>query len=841
MCFNFKGNLGFYEWLKNLFFFSVILSSCTIVKHYQKQKPILINSTVTLKGGNFTNDERIAIKQRLLGQLDDSSRTTVKDVIFLVHIIDHPPAYDSVYSTVSANNMKGSMLHLGYYNSKASFKADTSNGWLSMKFLHLHLGKQQRVYTHYTVETGPPTLIDTVAYDLDRPELQALALQYKDKSFLVVGKPISKTAVSNEMSRLVELFRSNGYYKFTSDDLKLIGDTSFAILTNTSDDPFENLKLLAQANEKRDRPTIKLEMILNPATDSSRLKKFYINDVFVYPDLRAKDVLTDTAFIEKDYNGYIFRYHSKVFKNSFLLRNIYLKKGDIYDIANYNKTLNNLSKLGVWQGVNIDIEEPKDSVGKVNMIIQLLPLKKNAFETSLETSYSTNSATNVASLATTGNLLGIDGTISLEKRNIGKEAIKMTNTIHGGVELNLNQISPSNDIVNSNEFGFTNTISIPRIVFPRNFLKNIDSLVRKANLDTKQSFINTDLSYVDRIDLFDQQTLTFALGWQWSTSTTNRSRNYIVKPLNIEFSYLYNESTTFIDTLNNNPYLKYSFNTALVLGTSFGYSSAWTNPVHLNRQRNFKLNVEESGYPVFIPLGPLGILRNYIRQYLKTDVEYTYNVSYPKSSVVFHLFGGIGIPLSNDSNDITLPFFKQYYSGGSNSMRGWPIRGIGVGGQAMIPYDSVSFNDRTGDIKLEGNFEYRYNILQIIPNSLMLKGALFIDAGNIWDFKIPDPSKPSDDANLGHFDISNVYKQLGVDIGTGFRFDFNYFLLRFDMGFRVKQPDVIDNAGWQLPDITFNNLFKRGVTDPVTGVNDDRYRIWRYENFNFSIGIGMPF
>ena len=235
------------------------------------------------------------------------------------------------------------------------------------------------------------------------------------------------------------------------------------------------------------------------------------------------------------------------------------------------------------------------------------------------------------------------------------------------------------------------------------------------------------------------------------------------------------------------------------------------------------------------------MLRNYIRQYLKTDVEYTYNVSYPKSSVVFHLFGGIGIPLSNDSNDITLPFFKQYYSGGSNSMRGWPIRGIGVGGQAMIPYDSVSFNDRTGDIKLEGNFEYRYNILQIIPNSLMLKGALFIDAGNIWDFKVPDPSQPSNNANLGHFDLANLYQQLGVDIGTGFRFDFNYFLLRFDMGFRVKQPNIIDNAGWQLPDITFDNLFEKGVTDPVTGINDDRYRIWRYDNFNFSIGIGMPF
>jgi outer membrane protein insertion porin family len=839
MRFNFKGNVGFYEWLKNLFFFSIILSSCTIIKHYQKNKPILIDNDITLKGGNFTNDERIAIKQRLIGQLDDSSRTTVKDILFLVHEIDHPPAFDTGYAAVSANNMKGSMLHLGYYNSKASFKADTVRGWLSINFLHLHIGKQRRVYTSYLVEAGPPTLIDTVAYNLDNPELQALTIQYKAQSFLVVGKPISKTAVSNEMSRLVELFRSNGYYKFTSDDLKLLGDTSIAVLTNASDDPFENLRLLAEANQKRNKPTIKLEIILNPSTDSSRLKKFYINNVFVYPDLRAKDVLTDTTFTQKDSKGYIFRYHSKVFKNSFLLRNIYLKKGDVYNIDNYTKTLNNLSKVGVWQSVNIDIEESKDSIGKVNMIIQLSPLKKNVFETSLEASYSTNSATNVASLTTTGNLLGIDGTLSLEKRNLGREAIKMVNTLHGGVELNLNQISPSNDIINSNEIGFTNTISVPRIVFPRKIFKKLDSTLKKINLDTKQSFINTDLSYVDRINLFDQQTLSFALGWQWSTSTAIRSRTFIIKPLNIEFSYLYNQSQAFIDTLQHNPYLQYSFNTALVMGSSFGYSSTRTNPVHVNRQRSFKLNAEESGYPAFIPAGPLGFFKKNMRQYLKTDVDYTYNVSYPKSSVVFHLFGGIGAPLSK--NDLTLPFFKQYYSGGSNSMRGWPIRGIGIGGQKMIPFDSVSFNDRTADIKLEGNFEYRYNILQIIPNSLALKGALFIDAGNIWDFKTPNPADPTDNANLGHFNIADAYKQLGVDIGTGFRFDFNYFLIRFDLGFRVKHPDISDNAGWQLPNVSFNNLFKRGEVDPATNLNDDRYRKWRYENFNFTIGIGYPF
>jgi outer membrane protein insertion porin family len=93
-----------------------------------------------------------------------------------------------------------------------------------------------------------------------------------------------------------------------------------------------------------------------------------------------------------------------------------------------------------------------------------------------------------------------------------------------------------------------------------------------------------------------------------------------------------------------------------------------------------------------------------------------------------------------------------------------------------------------------------------------------------------------------------LYKQLAVAAGTGFRLDFNYFLIRFDLGFRLKRPDVLKNDGWQFPEISFNNLFRRGklvpnttTPDPNDQVNDDRYKKWRYENFNFTIGISYPF
>jgi len=124
-----------------------------------------------------------------------------------------------------------------------------------------------------------------------------------------------------------------------------------------------------------------------------------------------------------------------------------------------------------------------------------------------------------------------------------------------------------------------------------------------------------------------------------------------------------------------------------------------------------------------------------------------------------------------------------------------------------------------------------------------MKGALFLDAGNIWNFR---NSKSTGETDSTQFKFQNIYKQLGVAAGAGFRLDFSYFVLRFDLGFRFKRPDITKNDGWQFPNITFNNLFKRGVNvpdpaNPGQTKNDDRYRKWRYENFNFTVGISYPF
>ena len=818
----------FFQQLKNIFFLSLILSSCIIPKKYQKDKPFVTKNSFEVKGGNFTKDETIALKSRLNAQLDDSSKINVVDKYFIRHVYNSPPAFDTSSAAQSVKNIKASMLHLGYYRAEAFYKADT-----------LTTMGQQRVHVNYTVKTGKPVIIDTISYRLRKPDLQQLTMQHIDKSLLQKGKPVNKAAVLGEISRLVELYRNNGYYKFTSEELKVRGDTSLEALTNISDDPFEQLRLLAEAQQQKDSPKIKLAIVLNQPKDSSRLKKYYLNNVYIFPDYRPGDKLNEPFFTERvTKEMHIIRYRNKLFRSGFLSRNMYLKKGDLYNQADYYKTLNSFSRAGVWQSANIEIVEVKDSSDKIDLVVQLIPAKQFSFETSIEASYSATSNTNSVTAANAGNLLGLSGNVSLTNRNLGKEGIKMTNAIRAGVEFNLKpDSSNARSIINSNELSLTNSIVIPRFVISQFFLlpkefKNGPRVLQP------QTFSTVNVSYINRFNLFNLQSSNLGIGYSWHN---RKNGTFIFKPINIEFARLYNETDSFIKTLKENPFLRYSFNTSLVAGSSIGYNYTSINPKHPNRQRSFKINIDESGFPLLgvpIPFRQLNIFTKYLRQFVKADVEYTHIRSKPKSVLAFRFFGGIGIASKKDT---TLPFFKQYFGGGSNSMRGWPIRGIGRGSQPLAAYGNTKFNDRTGDIQLEGNFEFRHNLVQIIPNSFALKGVFFVDAGNIWNLR---NAKPGGGIDSAQFKLNNLWKEIGINAGYGFRLDFNYFVVRFDFGFRFKRPELsYVNDGWKIPALSFNDVLKKifAKGTKVNGINNEEYRKWRYENFNFTIGINYPF
>lgn len=801
-----------------LLFCVVLFSSCfgPIVRKAPKNMPYLFKNSIELKGGKFTKTEKSAVLQRLNGQLDDSATLKTKDKYLFLHYIINPPAYDTSYSGLSSRNMEASMFHIGYYDAKASYISDTSKS-------------KRRVHVTYTVEAGEPTKIDTIRYILRKPGLQEIALNSRDESFLKMNTTITKTNVLSEISRLVDSFRNNGYYKFTAAELRVRGDTTIEALTTVSDDPFEQLRLLAEAQLKQDSPHIKLAVVLVPPADSSKLKQFYINRIFVLSDFRQDDYIGDSLNINRRKSrNFTEMYHERLFRTGFLLRTITLRPGTLYRQQEYFTTLNNLSKVGVWQSVNVQLLEIPGDSGKIDVIIELTPNKKFGFQAALEASYSASSNTsNIVS----GNLFGISGNLSLVNRNVWKEGIRMSHNIRAGIELNNNSRGSSSQLINSNELGYTNTIAIPRLIFPQ--LANLFNKKKNKKLTIGESFVNTDLSYNNRLNLFNIQSVNINFGY----NRVNKYKwNITWRPFSLGFSNLFNETDSFKTILKENPFLQYSYNTAFVVGMGVGVSKIYRNPFHPNstmRERSIRANLEESG----LTWGLIPVLNKYKRRYIKLDAEYKYTVTYKKTVLALRVFGGVGVPLLGSDTNRTLPFFKQYFGGGSNSMRGWPVRGIGPGGKPLTPFNSnkTIFNDRTGDMQLEYNIEYRYDIARIIPNTLTLRGALFVDAGNVWNLR---NTKLDGSIDSAQFKFNNIYKQLGVAAGTGFRLDFNYLVLRFDLGFRFKRPELYYiNDGWKAPPVGFDDLLQKLFTRGT----DSQYRKWRYENFNFTIGIGYSF
>jgi outer membrane protein assembly factor BamA len=797
----------------SILFAIIFLPGCYIVQKYQKNVPFVFKNNISLKAEKATKDEQATIKSKLYTQLDDSAKVNVKDKFFFLHYITRPPAFDTNAVIQSASNMALSLRNQGFYNPEVKYFYDT----VSAK------KNQERVTIHYDVDAGKRTLIDTLAYLLEKPELEELAVSTKNESALQPNTPITKNGITQETNRLVNLFKNNGYYKFTADEIRATGDTSIAALTSVSEDPFEQLRLLAEANEQRNKPTIRLAFQLNKLPDSSILQKYYINNIYVLPDYVPGDKYTDSSLKERDLKNFTVKYHEKLFKYSLLRRNLSIKKGDVFRQDDYFNTINNYYKLGVWESPTIDILEQKDT-NLLNMVVKLIPTKKYGFEGNIEMSYSANNATNNLTSPGSGNLLGLSANLTVTDRNVAKSAIRMTNGIKFGIEFNTLHRNSNGTFINSNEISYSNTLLFPKFIFPLGSYNN-------RKLITNQSFINTNVSLINRIDFFNQQVFNTAYGFNW---TNNENHLWSLKIFNFDYHRIYNRSASFDNTLIQYPFLKYSFNTALVMGSGLSYNLAKANSKKPNRTYSFKANFEESGLL-------WGILKEknkntqngnffnkYLKDFIKLDFDYVYTINHSRSALAFRAFAGVGIPISK--SDTTLPFFKQYFGGGPNSMRGWPVRGIGVGGQKLAPFQKtgILFNDRTGDIQLEGNAEYRFDVAPLFSNAVLFKMALFADAGNIWNFK---NTRPDGSYDTTQFKFKNLYKQLGVSSGVGFRFDFGYFLLRFDVAFRFKRPDVLKDDGWQFPSINFKNLF---------GSSYDS-RLWRYENFNATIGIGYAF
>ena len=776
------------RWIAYCAFAVASITSCTIPKKFQFGKPFVYKTTININGNV---PDKLQLQERLLNQLDDSLKTRIISYAGVRRVLLKPPVFDSANIGRSSLYMASLLGSLGYFHPEIrhSFHIDTVRK------------NQYRTYINFTVIPGKVLRLDSIGYVFRDPELQRLALRQKDRSVLKKAEPYSMQKVSDELDRLLVVFRNNGYYKLNKEDIYAEVDTVVAALIDPSLDPFDQIRLLDSLRKKRENPTINVVFKQQPVKDSSRYKKFYIGTVTVYPEASyleepGDSALHDTATVK----GYTFIYNSRRFKLPFIADNITIRPGSLYVQRRYFRTINNFTSLGAWQNVDVEMTERYDSIHPLlDAKLRLYPAPKQNMNVSFETSR------NVSDFLTTGQLFGIGLNGRLLNRNAYHEAIQTVTSARFGIELGTN-------IIQTLQASLSHTINFPKFITPIKI--KTDSLINPRTL------LNLNTTYTDRLLLFKSKSFNTSWGYEWVKGRRREDQDLVGQrwrktwqyiPINFEYTDV-KKTDSFLKLEDKISSYKFAFNNGLIISQILSVSTGVEkdNKITLLRGR-----VEESGALFgLIKKLELGSLARFI----KVDGEVKHHINYAHSSWAFRAFAGYGFVYGKTDtgrivSENNLPFFKAFFAGGPYSMRAWPIRRLGPGSSNVYDKTDTSGIDRFGNMQLELNTEFRFNITTLPGTDIKVNSALFVDMGNIWSTEFD----PTTNAKVpeASFKLSRLYKDLAIGAGSSLRFDFDFFLIRLDWAYKIKDPlYAYKNDGWFHDIRILNGQFQLGIGYP---------------------------
>jgi outer membrane protein insertion porin family len=804
--------MRFIQPFKKIYSLLFLLTFCacgTIIKNYPVNKPFVFKNEVNVQG-SFSKDDKKKIETSLQGYFDDSLNARYVNEIkvnipVFRQVLNNPPVFDSVNIFRTEKFMNAYLNSLGYYyatfpsyNVKLdTIKTKTRNVLSLRKFWPRFIKKitPQQIRTSITinVNAGKNVIIDTVG------NIQRLAVSSADKSDFKKEGNYSKQAISNELDRLSSVYRDSGYYKLTREDFIAEVDTINKALLKLTFNLAEQTMLINEAAvDRKENPRWKVLFKQKPFFDSSKISKYYINKTYFYPETKPYDI-PDSLISHNNLKERINRGNSKdlIIRDSigkFRLRpmrdNAFLRKDSLYQETLFYKSINNLSRIGAWQQVDARIKEVgKDSL---NIHVFLVPALKQSFETNLEGSRNTGDITS-------GNTLGLALNFTYRNKNVWKQAIQSATSLRLGTELNIGGANNVNsDVLQTLQASLLQNYAFPRLIMPPLFNRKL------SKLDNKRTVLSAGAAYTDRRDIYRLRSATFGFGYE-ATSKSGKW-GFSFKPLNVE---LYGVDTLrgFDSLIDKNPFLKNSFRDGLVIG-NFNGQITFTNQSKLN-SIFARLGFEESGLLV----SALTKATDRLFIYNKVEGELKYQHRYKKSSLAARAFTGAVFPQKGQS----VPVFKEYYLGGPNSMRAWGLRQLGLGSSILSDTSKSQYTDRFGDLAIEMNIEYRFPLFN--TSSFKISSALFADAGNIWSLK-PNAANPN-----GNIDISRLEKDIALGIGTGLRLDFNYFLIRIDAAYKVKDPARQYGSGW-MKDFKWIETRSNGV---------------EVRNYAIQLGINLPF
>lgn len=708
---------------------------------------------------------------------------------FLKKTGESPVLLDTNSTKKSIKRLNSYYFNNGFFDVKTDFTTDTS--------------KTKKVVLKYKINKGSGYKLDSLKTDIATLALDSLYKLRKDNSFIKSGNQYKTSDIDNERNRITTDFRNNGVYFFQQNYINFDLDT---IQTNKK----VNLKLNIENQNIREGDT--------SATQDFKIYK--INKVNIFTDhqtnkneIKVNDSVT--------YNGFNFYSEKKLkYKPKSITSAIFIAPGTKYSDFRTSLTSKYLSNLRVFNYPSIQYSvDPKDANGLIANVF-LIPRKKYTFGASIDFTHS-----NIQDF-------GISGNTSLGIRNVFNGAETFEIAFRGNVGASRDLSNPNNNFFNISEIGVDSKLNFPRILFPL----NTDKIIPKTMIPS--TTLSVGFAKQRNIGL-DKQNFTSALSYNWTPkrNTTIRFDLFnvqFVKNVNVgnyfnvyrtsydrlnEIAAIYNTNSENVDldgnltqegTLNfivdvlteatdilpeddeyktvlsiSERYVRL-IEDNLIFASSISFSKTSKRDIQDNNFYVFKTKIESAGNVLSLisnaskeiinQNGANTIFDVEYSQYIKTEFEYIKHWDLRRKKVfAIRSFFGIAIPYGNSNS---IPFSRSYFAGGTNDIRAWQPYSLGPGSSGGI----FDFNE--ANMKISFNAEFRFNIFG------KLNGALFADAGNIWNVL----DNVEDEAY--QFNGLKSLETIALGTGFGFRYDFGLFVVRGDLGFKTYNPANNINNRW---------------------------------------------
>lgn len=653
----------------------------------------------------------------------------------------------------------------GYFNAKAKY--DT-------------VSKNKKAKVIYTLNPGGRYLISNVNFPADSSEINKEIQVLKNKTLLKTGNPFDLDVIKAERQRIDDGLKDRGFYYFNPDNIIVQADSTIS--------------------KKKE-----VELIVKLKDNTPKLAKeqFTIDKVVVFPNYNLRDVkrgkysipMNPDSLKGYEYNDIYVVDPQKKFKPRVFDRALYFEKGDLYNRKDHNLSLNRLISLGVFKFVKNDFVVSDSLNHKFDAYYVLTPRELQSLR--LEALGRTNSA----------NYAGSELNLNWTQRNFFHGAEQFKASVYGAFDV---QIGGPADAENIFRAGANAQLSIPRIVAPFRF-NSSSAFVPRTNIKLGYEFQN-------RTTLYSLNTFSASFGYQWKE---NVRKEHELNIIDISLIRPADVTQKYKDRFDENRYLERIVEPQLIFGPTYSYTYSTTmlprkntfyykgmldlagNITGLVTGANVKDGKEKTVFGV--PFSQYAKIENDVRFYHKFT---------EKTSLATRLIAGVAVPYGNSEH---IPFARQFFVGGSNSIRAFRARTLGPGSYDPRTENSTrALFDQSGDVKLEMNAEYRANLFKF------LNVAAFVDAGNIW--LINDEFKENGELERPGGKFSKDFlSEIAVGAGVGLRLDFSILILRLDLAMPLRVPYYEKGDRWVLDRIKFGE------------------GSWRRDNLILNIAIGYPF